>query len=410
MHPRDQVSRLASILILLLMASIPERQRSHADYTVACICPMGVELAPVEEMMDEIHGPLPTSRDQNAYTLGHIGGHNVVVAMMPEIGNNAAATVATQLLNDFPSIRFSLLVGIGGAVPSETGEPDIRLGDVVVSQSTDTFGGVVQYDLGKRLVDGRFERTGQMNKPPAVLSASVRKLQAQHIRQGNRILANLLEMIKRNGRMQAQCSFPTDYQDQLFLSSYAHQSGATCNQCDPSQTVSRPARSDHEPRIHYGTIGSANMVVKDGTIRDGLKKDMDILCVEMEAAGLMNTFPCLVIRGMCDYADSHKNQRWQPYAAAVAAAYMRELLMIIPVQQVVHMRSAAVSTSSGEFSSGHYGYGDKLFHPITIQMGTSELIVGCRPPILRKSASCRCGRSHSRTVIDIKTGTWPIFP
>jgi hypothetical protein len=48
----------------------------------------------------------------------------------------------------------------------------------VVSQPIATFGGVVQYDLGKRLTDGNFERTGQLNKPPSVLSANVRKLQA----------------------------------------------------------------------------------------------------------------------------------------------------------------------------------------------------------------------------------------
>jgi nucleoside phosphorylase len=352
------------------MACGPQRILSPTDYAVACLCPMGVELAPVEGMLDEIHKSLPTNRVHNVYTLGEIGGHNVVVAVMPEIGNNTAAAVATQLLNDFPSIRFVLLVGIGGGVPSATGESDIRLGDVVVSQPTDTFGGVVQYDLGKRLVDGRFKRTGQMNKPPAFLSASVRKLQAQHYRQGgNRIFIYLSEMIQRNVRMQAQYSFPADHQDQLFLPSYAHQPGATCGPCDPSQTVSRPVRPDHQPRIHYGTIGSANMVVKDSATRDGLKKDMDILCVEMEAAGLMNSFPCLVIRGICDYADSHKNKRWQPYAAAVAAAYMKELLMVIPAQRVVQMRSAAVSTSSGEFSSGHYGYGDKLPHPITIRIG-----------------------------------------
>jgi nucleoside phosphorylase len=77
---------------------------------------MGLELAPVEGMLDEIHDALPTSRDQNAYTLGRIGGHNVAVAILPETGTNAAATVATQLLNDFPSIRFGLLVGIGGGV------------------------------------------------------------------------------------------------------------------------------------------------------------------------------------------------------------------------------------------------------------------------------------------------------
>jgi nucleoside phosphorylase len=54
----------------------------------------------------------------------------------------------------------------------------------------------------------------------------------------------------------------------------------------------------------------------------------------MEAAGLMDTFPCLVIRGICDYADSHKNGKWQPYAAATAAAYAKELLITIPLREV----------------------------------------------------------------------------
>jgi hypothetical protein len=69
--------------------------------------------------------------------------------------------------------------------------------------------------------------------------------------------------------------------------------------------------------------------------------DLGILCVEMEAAGLMDEFPCLVIRGICDYADSHKNKRWQPYAAATAAAYAKELLSIIPAQEMVATIKAA---------------------------------------------------------------------
>ena len=85
-------------------------------------------------------------------------------------------------------------------------------------------------------------------------------------------------------------------------------------------------------------------------VRDELKKDMNILCVEMEAAGLMSDFPCLVIRGICDYADSHKNKQWQPYAAAVAAGYMKELLMTISVQQVAQTSSATGITPSREFS------------------------------------------------------------
>jgi hypothetical protein len=101
---------------------------------------------------------------------------------------------------------------------------------------------------------------------------------------------------------------------------------------------------DNDPEVHYGTIGSANVVVKDATVRDALKRDMNILCVEMEAAGLMDTFPCLVIRGICDYADSHKNKRWQPYAAA----YMKELLTVIPAPQVLQSARAEEIVVKGE--------------------------------------------------------------
>jgi nucleoside phosphorylase len=110
---------------------------------------MGVEPAAVEGMLDAIHESHPPSRDQNRYTLVRIGTHNIVVAVMPAIGNNRAASVAMQLLNDFRSIRFGLLVGIGGGVPGEGNDDDIRLGDVVVSKPTATFGGVVQYNMGK---------------------------------------------------------------------------------------------------------------------------------------------------------------------------------------------------------------------------------------------------------------------
>ena len=118
----------------------PLHRLTHDDYTVACICSMSVELAPVGAMLDEMHQSLPTSRDKNSYTLGCMGAHNFVIAVMPEIGNNDAAIVATQLLNDFTSIRFGLLVGIRGGIPGDD-EDDIRLGDVVVSRPTATFGG-----------------------------------------------------------------------------------------------------------------------------------------------------------------------------------------------------------------------------------------------------------------------------
>src|SRR5215469_7694619 len=107
---------------------------SHHDYTVGWVCALPKELIAAAAMLDETHPDLPRpSNDHNAYTLGRISGHHVVLACLPkgEIGNNNAATVATQMIATFPSIKFGLMVGIGGGVPKT-----VRLGDVVVSIPT----------------------------------------------------------------------------------------------------------------------------------------------------------------------------------------------------------------------------------------------------------------------------------
>jgi nucleoside phosphorylase len=66
--------------------------------------------------------------------------------------------------------------------------------------------------------------------------------------------------------------------------------------------------------------------MKDAYIRDKLAEEEDVPCFEMETAGLINHFPCVVIRGICDYANSHKNKAWQGYAAMAATAYTKGLL------------------------------------------------------------------------------------
>jgi nucleoside phosphorylase len=306
---------------------------THDDYTVACICPMAVVSA-MEAMLDEEHRSLPTSRDKNTYTLGRMGEHNVVIAIMPEIGNNNAAIVATQLLNDFTSIRFGLLVGIGGGIPDDD-DYDIRLGDVVVSKPTSTFGGVVQLDSGKILPDGQFIQTGTLGRPPTMLLSYAQRLEAQHMRRSNQISNYLSKMLDSYPYMKEDYVYPGMEHDQLFEATYHHRDGKTCRQCDRSNVVERHPRMNSAPRIHYGTIGTSNSLIKDGITRDRLRYDLGILCVEMEAGSIMNHFPCLVICGICDYADSHKNKRWQPYAAATAAAYAKELLSIIPPQKKV---------------------------------------------------------------------------
>jgi nucleoside phosphorylase len=44
-----------------------------------------------------------------------------------------------------------------------------------------------------------------------------------------------------------------------------------------------------------------------------------IIGFEMEGAGVWDYFPSIVIKGVCDYADSHKRKGWQRYAATAAA-------------------------------------------------------------------------------------------
>lgn len=125
---------------------------SRDDYTVGWICALPLEMAAAKAMLDHIHADLPADpsmNDANAYVLGSLNGHNVVVACLPfgVYGITSAATVATQMLASFKSIRFSLMVGIGGGVPST--KEDIRLGDIVVSRPTADRPGIIQYDFGR---------------------------------------------------------------------------------------------------------------------------------------------------------------------------------------------------------------------------------------------------------------------
>ena len=101
------------------------------------------------------------------------------------------------------------------------------------------------------------------------------------------------------------------------------------------RSVQRNERTadEDDPVVHYGLIASADRLMKDAQVRDKLACDEEVLCFEMEAAGLMDHFPCVVIRGICDYSDTHKNDIWQGYAAATAAAYAKELLDVIPATE-----------------------------------------------------------------------------
>ncbi|ODM18021.1 hypothetical protein SI65_06809 [Aspergillus cristatus] len=266
-------------------------------------------MAVAEAMLDDKHPNLPTNpNDDNMYILRRIYDHNIVIACLRSgvYGTTSATTLATQMQSTFQSIRFFLMVGIGGGAPSETA--DIRLGDVIVSNPTRDFGGVVQYDYGKTVSRGRFERTGVLNKPLPVLLTAVSRLKAAHMSTPSKIPHLLSEMVAKQPIMRKSFTHRGVDQDLLFNPEYDHcGSENNCNNCDPGRLVKRPAHAGYDPVIHYGLIASGNQVVKHGSTRDKLARELGILCFEMKAAGLMDDFQCLVIRGICDYADSHKN-------------------------------------------------------------------------------------------------------
>ncbi|KAL2843337.1 Pfs domain protein [Aspergillus pseudoustus] len=304
----------------------------HRDYTIGWICAIAVEREAAVAVLDATHPPLSVAHnDKNTYTLGSIGPHNVVICCLPPgiYGLTAATTVANHMISTFAEIKATLMVGIGGGAPSRT--TDIRLGDVVVSTPTESSPAVMQYDRGKTTQKG-FVRSGILDKPSWMLSTAVGSLQVQHKQHGSLILQILSEMQAQQPRKWMP---PTV--DDLFDSTYEHAEGEeTCANCDRTKLVPRGLRNGTMPVIHYGLIASANQVMKHGRTRDKLQKEFGILCFEMEGAGLMNDMQCLVVRGICDYSDSHKNKAWQSFAAATAAAYAKELLGVVPLRHRTH--------------------------------------------------------------------------
>ncbi|PWO20497.1 VPS9 domain protein [Pyrenophora tritici-repentis] len=295
---------MSKALLLLLpdydqSLRMPPRLRRE-DYTVGWICALPIELAAAMAMLDEEHEDAPRQvgdNDENIYSVGSVAGHNVVIGCLPagQIGTNSATAVVTQMRAAFKAIRFGLMVGIGGGVPSV--EADIRLGDVVVSQPQQNFGGVVQYDLGKA-TPHRFERFGALNSPPRILLSALSKIQAKEW-SGKSTLSKHIYILESNPTFCRSRAGP----DLLFRAAYNHERGPRCDQCSVENLEPRLERkSQAEVKVHYGTIASGNKVIKDAVERD-------------------------------------KNYQWQAYGAGTAAAYAKELLSVIPATDVAASRT-----------------------------------------------------------------------
>jgi nucleoside phosphorylase len=297
--------------------------------------------------------------DTNAYSTGVIGTHNVVLVHMPGMGKTDATLATVNLVSSFKNVQLALVVGICGGVPRD-GAADIMLGDVIISKE------IVPYDFGRQFPD-QFVRKASLGKPNPMIRSLLAKLEGRMARQKLQAstYAHLVPLVDKLG---GSSRYPGVADDKLYQPHYRHKHQnetdcvlcaschgssdpicdaaltATCDslKCDenylvrrnrstlPKGAVEAPSgwAEGSEPHIRFGLMASGDTVMKSGEQRDNVAKREGIIAFEMEAAGVSSVYQsnCVVIKAVCDYADSHKNKKWQDYAAAAAAACAKAFL------------------------------------------------------------------------------------
>ena len=328
-----------------------------ANYRVAWIAPLRVEAKAALLMLDVHHpGKFVVHRgDDYIYKAGEINGHNVVIATFPadhEYGIGSAAALASQVKKSFPNLWFGLLVGVAAGLPNLDKTPplDIRLGDVLVGVGDGKSAGLVSYGLGKQTKDG-FEliRHGYQAKTEAIVRSAISSLELEDfqlsLQKQPHAFLEYYEEIKESDQ-EGTFADPGQGMDKLHRT--IHDSSGPI--IELVERAERPVGT--RTRVWYGSIGSGDKLMRDAKMRDELRDKHNIIGLEMEAAGIENTIPVGVIRGVCDYGDDHKDKDWQPYAAAMAAAYAKAILYQITPDRSRTMAESMASSAGSQAQQG----------------------------------------------------------
>lgn len=340
------------------MAS-PQPPTDRKSFRVAIICALSREADAVtllfDQFWDEKSDPYGRAdSDTNTYITGRIGDHNIVLTVLPNIGTNSAAAVTASLRSSYTNLKLTILIGICSGIP-RIANSDAYLGDVVVSKI------IIQYDYSRQY-PGHFsvkktveDSLGRANKDIRTLLAMFEtELMRERLQTGaSQHLKYLQEAAKKKQR-RANYQYPGTKEDKLYPPTYTHKhrrnwcdvcsndpdvfcesaSAASCVEagCDSTNLAIRerfrdlPQGGDFSPEIFIGRIGSGNTVIKSGEDRDRIATEHNLIAFEMEGAGAWDEVPCIVVKGICDYADSHKNKAWQDFAAATAASVAKAIL------------------------------------------------------------------------------------
>jgi nucleoside phosphorylase len=369
---------------VVLPAEEFSRPSTRHEFEIAIVCALPLEFNAVSALVDEFwdedgdyYGK--EDGDTNTYTAGRIGKSNVVLVLLAGMGKINAAAAAANLRLSYSGLRLALVAGICGGVPNIGDSEELLLGDVVISKR------IIQYDFGKQYPD-EFSTTTTVENSLGRASKHIRSLLAvfetdlardRLERKAAVYLQQIQERTSGNHRT-ARYKYPGASHDRLFQAHYQHQHHDS-TQCSCAGTNDHPRRVCKEsrtlscdelgcdsrylvrrerlelkrqlevagrrkeaqaPAIYIGSIGSGDAVIKSGEDRDRLAKRHGLAAFEMEGAGVWDEVPCIVVKAVCDYADSHKNKIWQHFAAAAAAATAKALLErhIQTVKQPSHTR------------------------------------------------------------------------
>ncbi|GIJ83106.1 hypothetical protein Asppvi_001624 [Aspergillus pseudoviridinutans] len=337
------------------------RPSSRDGFTIAIICALALEAEAVEELFDETYDRSSIfykkqPGDDNEYVNGRIGVHNIVLCYMPGTEIKSAASVAASMRFSYTRIEVALVIGICGGAPYPPVNEQIFLGDVIISNA------VIEYDFGTQ---GFQQKTGvkdTLGAPNRAIRSLLAGLNAKQTRTD--FQGRMLQHLHAVREIDEKWRRPSFTDDILFNASYQHKHyglnsskclcfnsnspGDICNEalgttcrglgCSENQICRRRHHTEVEsPRIHLGIIASADTPVKSGEHRDDLVDSENVVGFQMNGAGVWDNIPCILINGVCDYADSHKNRLWQAYAAATGASaakvfleYWRPRRLMIP--------------------------------------------------------------------------------
>ena len=352
----------------------PTRPRNSNDFEIAIICALQVECDAVEALLDEEYETDGFSYgkavgDHNAYTTGRIGNHYVVLAYMPGMGKANSAAVASSIRTSFEGIKVGIVVGICGGAARTADGTEILLGDVVIGET------VIQVDFGRRYPN-KFIRKDvledNLGRANPEIRSFVKKLSSwgSHTRLKDRTAFYSAELCRKDGFHKS--GHPGIETDTLYPANYRHkhqvphccsvcdrcqnQDDEVCESalksscaelgCDERRLIRRSrvqkvkglnpdgsatmdiaeVQEARKPLIHFGRIASGDGVLKSGQHRDEIMAREKVIAFEMEGAGAWDYLPTVVVKSVCDYADSHKNKMWQGYAAVTAAACTKAIL------------------------------------------------------------------------------------